>query len=117
LLYNIIFLVPPFYFTIPLRSGFGAFTGFFAGMFAKELTRTLVFYLGLGISTIALLNYYKYITINWKKIDEDLFNFVTKKRTRKDVNRLTEYVKRFFTHVLPISAGFFGAFYYAFKYS
>mmetsp|Transcript_11542 Transcript_11542/g.11520 ORF Transcript_11542/g.11520 Transcript_11542/m.11520 type:complete len:101 (-) Transcript_11542:39-341(-) len=100
---------------MPARSALGCLSGFCVGIFVKQLTRILAFYVGMGLVSISALNYFGYIIINWKKIDKDLINLYND-NARAD-SPLMKYVTKFFTHVLPLMGGFGGCFYYALKYA
>ena len=67
----------------------------------------------MGASFLAFLGYCDYITVNWKKIDGDIFHFVAK--TRKD-KTFSGLINKFFTHTLPIGGSFIFAFKYGFEH-
>lgn len=70
---------------MPLRSVVGSVVGFCVGVFVKQLTRKIMYYLGLGFVSIALLCWLDYVKINWNKIDEDLYYLIiaTNRRSRE----------------------------------
>ena len=63
----------PYYFGMPIRSLFGMAMGYCVGHFVRKASQKLAFYGSMGIMALGLLAKMEYITINWKKIDSDLF--------------------------------------------
>jgi uncharacterized membrane protein (Fun14 family) len=43
------------YFKMPLKTMLGGAAGFCVGIFAKQATKTIAFYLGLGIVSLSIL--------------------------------------------------------------
>jgi len=58
---------------MPIRSLFGMAMGYCVGYFIRKTSQKLAFYGGISLMSLALLAKMEYITINWKKIDQDLF--------------------------------------------
>ena len=106
----------PLSYSIILKSGFGSIIGYFTGAFFKQVSQKLIYYTGLGLSFISWLTYVKYITINWKQIDADIFHFVAKRRLEGE-GSMKRYAKKFFSHIVPLGAGFVYWFKYAFENS
>ena len=53
----------------------GSVTGYMSGRFARMVTDWAIFYAGMGILLVGGLHYLQWITINWKKVDEDIFKY------------------------------------------
>eukprot|EP00347_Sterkiella_histriomuscorum_P007680 403347985 len=103
----------PFYFGMPMRSIFGGGMGYIAGALAKEMSKKIMMYSCFGFMTFYMLSKFDYITINWKKIDHDVFYLVFK--TNSSESGFVKFIKRTFTHVLPLISGFGAGFYFAWK--
>ncbi len=52
--------------------------GYAAGYYAKIMTQKMMTYAAIGAAGLLWLNWMNYITINWGKLDEDIFNLVSK---------------------------------------
>ena len=92
---------------VGLKSMISSAAGYCCGVFAKQVTSKLIFYMGISVSSMALLQYLGYInvTVNWKKIDADLLHIYAKyKDTEESLSK--RYAKKFFTHLVPLTAGF-----------
>ena len=73
----------------------------------------MIFYAGCATTFIGLLSYMDYVTINWRRIDADLFHLVT--RAKKDELGLFGKMKKFMIHTVPLMTGFVGGFQYGFE--
>ena len=68
----------PFAQSVALKGGAGSIMGYCSGMFAKQVSRIIVFWAGCATTFLAFLSWCDYIKINWKKIDADVFHLVAK---------------------------------------
>ena len=100
---------------MPLKAGAGSILGYCLGTFAKLVTIVLIWWIGLAVLFLAWLNYMKYISVHWRRIDADIFWLVAKAREGGEESTQAK-VKKFVTHYLPLTAAFTAAFYYGFKY-
>ena len=63
----------------------GSIAGYMVGNFFKQITNKAILYLGCGVFLVGMLHGMQWITINFKKIDEDLLQlYVRAKTTAKD---------------------------------
>ena len=61
-----------------LKTTTGGIMGYCAGSFAKQVSNLLIFYAGCASTFLGLLSYCNYISINWRKIDADIFHLMAK---------------------------------------
>ena len=101
---------------MPLKAGIGSILGYCAGTFAKQNSKIFIKWIGIAVSFLAWVNYAKYITINWRKIDSDIFHSVAKSRKRGDTSAWAR-LHKFITHTVPLMTGASAAFYYGFKHA
>ena len=99
----------PFVRSLLLKSGAGSVLGYCCGVYAKQVSKILIFYAGIGSTLLAWLSYCNYITINWKKLDSDIFHIVAKAKNDRNFKQM---FSKFFTHTLPL----LGTFVYGFKW-
>ena len=99
---------------IALKGGMGSVMGYCVGTFAKQMSQIVIYYAGLTTVLLGWLQWCQYIKINWRKIDADIFHFVTKAQDPN--NTMTKYIKKMISHYLPLLGGFSSAFYYGFKH-
>jgi len=66
----------PVYVMMPMRGVLGAIVGYLTGCFVKQASKIIAWYLGIGLITIGILVKKKYLIVNWKKIDEELFRHI-----------------------------------------
>ena len=97
-----------------LKGSIGGVLGYCAGTFAKQVSQIAIWYAGLTTCLLGWLSWCQYIKINWRKIDSDIFHFVS--QAQDPNNSVTKYVKKMISHYMPLMGGFSGAFYYAFKH-
>ena len=71
----------------------GSVTGYMSGRFARMVTDWAIFYAGMGILLVGGLHYLQWITINWKKVDEDVFKIATEARHTADKAGLTARIR------------------------
>ncbi len=71
----------------------GSVTGYMSGRFARMVTDWAVFYAGMGVLLVGGLHYLQWITINWKKVDEDVFKIATEARNTAEKAGLTARIK------------------------
>lgn len=103
----------PFYQGMLLKYGAGSLLGYFGGIFFRQVSRILLFYAGMASSFLAWLHWADYITINFRKIDTDIFHLVSKVQDSEQRGYLRDF-KKMVTHVLPLVGGFTVSFWYAF---
>ena len=99
---------------VALKGTMGSVLGYCAGTFAKQVSQILIWYAGLTGSLLGWLHWTQYITINFKKIDADIFHLVAKAQDPN--NTWVKSMKKMITHYLPLMGGFSSSFYYAFKH-
>lgn len=107
------FIGVPFYFGMPMRTLFGTAMGYCLGRFVKQISKKLGMYASFGFLTFAMLSKLRYISINWKKIDSDVYYLIFS--TGEAQMSLLRYLKRTLTHVMPLLCGVGSGFYYALK--
>ena len=74
------------------------------------MSKKIAMYATFGVGSLYLLSKFNYITINWQKIDDDIFHFIF--RGGHENSGFVKYVKRMITHVAPLVSGFSSGFYY-----
>lgn len=95
-----------------VRGMLGGISGFCVGAFAKSLSRTIAIYAGFGICFITWANVMGYISIHWKKIDQEVTNIVHAANNEKTT--FLKFMKRLVTHVIPLLGTFGTGIYYGF---
>ena len=95
-----------------LKGSTGSVLGYACGAFAKKVSQVLIWWGGLAFSFLGWLAWCQYISINWRKIDADVFNLVAKANDPK--TGFVDKTKKLITHHLPLWGGFMAAFKYAF---
>ena len=104
----------PFYQSIALKGGVGSVLGYCSGVFAKQVSNILIWWGGISACFLGWLHWTNYITINFKKIDADIFHLVAKV-SKQEEGGFMRNIKKFITHTLPLMSGFTAAFYHAFE--
>ena len=99
---------------VSLKASAGAVIGYCVGTFAKQLSKILIWWTALVILLLKWLEWCNYVTINYLKIDADIFHLVAKAKEGGE-NSLENKVKKFVTHALPLVGSGISAFYYGFK--
>ena len=99
---------------IPLKLSVSSVMGYSLGAFCKMMSQEIIFYSGIATGFIGCLAYMKWITINWKEIDDDITQIYTKARNKAQDTGFVARMKKMMFHVMPLMAGFSGAFYYGF---
>ena len=102
----------PLYFGMPARTFIGSVFGYCVGDFLKKFSKKIAYYAGAGMMFLAVLQYNNWITINWRQIDKDLLSLLF--RGHREAVGFLSYIKRTFTHVLPLTAGMYLGFRFAF---
>ena len=92
----------------------GSVAGYMTGRFARIVTDWAIFYAGLGILFVAGLHYIEWITINWKKIDNDVLQLAAEAQATADNSGLTARFKQMLIKTTPLMVGFATGFYIAF---
>ena len=73
----------------------------------------VIFWGGVATTFLAWLHWCKYIKINFRKIDADIFHLVAV-AVKPDENGFVQNIKKLLVHWMPLMGGFSAAFYGAF---
>ena len=104
----------PWYQGVALKGGVGSVLGYCAGVFAKQISDVLIWWGGISFSLLGFLHYAQYITINFKKIDADIFHLFAK-AMKNEEGGFMRNIKKFMLHTVPMMTGFSAAFYHAWE--
>ena len=91
----------------------GTLAGYLIGNFIKQMSDQAIMYLGLSCIMVGGLHYMKWVTINWRQIDNDLLH-LWERAKKAEEQGLFEKFKRFLIRTIPLLAGFSTGFYYGF---
>ena len=97
---------------MPARTFIGSVLGYCVGEFLKKFSKKIAYYVGAGMIFMAVLQYKNWITINWRQIDKDLLSILF--RGHREATGFLSYINRTLTHVLPLTAGMYIGFRFAF---
>ena len=95
----------------------GSIAGYMAGNFIKQITDRAIFFMGIGVLMVGGLHLMQWITINFKKIDEDLLHLVQRARNSAQDNGLVQRIKRMLIRTAPLLVGFGAGIYYGFEHA
>eukprot|EP01084_Bolivina_argentea_P149791 261641_1 len=90
-----------------LAKDFSVSTGFgcCVGVAVKRLSRDAMYGIGLGFMGLQTLNYLGYISINWKRVEEDLTKVVDQdgdgKLTASDASAILKRFAKFLSTGMP----------------
>ena len=91
----------------------GTVTGYMAGNFAKQITDEIILYGGMAAILVGGLHWMRWITINWKQIDNDALGLYNRAKAKGD-DGLFAKMKRFIVRTAPLLGGFGAGFYAGF---
>ena len=103
----------PFYQGMLLKAGAGSVLGYCSGIFAKQISNIVIWWSGIATVFLGWLHWTNYITINFKKIDADVFHLIAKVQKNEQMGTFRN-LKKMITHVLPLLGGFSASFWAAF---
>ena len=95
----------------------GTITGYMAGNFTKQITDKAIMMGGCVVLLVGSLHMMQWVTINFKKIDEDLLHLYNRTKQNAKEKGLFEKIKRILIRTVPLLGGFSAGFFYAWKHT
>ena len=92
----------------------GSVTGYMVGNFCKQISDEIILYGGMAAILLGGLHWMRWITINWKQIDNDVLHIYERAKARGDEGLFAK-MKRFVARTAPLLGGFAAGFYAGFS--
>ena len=104
----------PFWAAVGGRTAFGGVMGYVLGNWCKQVSDEIILYTGCAAMLVGGLHYMRWITINWKQIDNDALGLYNRAK-EEGGEGLFEKVKQFALKTAPLIGGFSAGFYAGFS--